>query len=74
MANESPRNASEYRRQIASALDDSFLRRTLDKFAVEYRASRDTVFSEIDGAAAIRRIADMKDGAAKRIEELYRRF
>jgi len=74
MAHETASNSRSYHRQIASALEDSFLRRALDKFAVEYRASRDAVFAEIDGAEAIRRIADMKDGAAKRIEELYGRF
>ena len=74
MPRKTARGKREYHRQIASALGDSFLRRTLDKFAVEYKSSRDAVFSEIDGAAAIRRIADMKDDAAKRIEELYLRF
>ena len=74
MSHESRRTPSDYRRQIAAALDDSFLRRTLDKFAVEYRASRDAVFSEIDGESAIKRIADTKDATARRLEELYRQF
>jgi len=74
MQNTTASKPRDYHKQIASALEDSFLRRALDKFAVEYRASRDAVFSEIDGAAAIKRIADMKDGAAKRIEELYLQF
>ena len=74
MPQETARSSREYHKQIASALDDSFLRRALDKFAVEYRASRDAVFAEIDGAEAIRRIADVKDDAAKHIEELYRKF
>ena len=74
MPHESPRSPRDYGKQIAAALDDSFLRRTLDKFAVEYRASRDAVFGEIDGETAIRRIAGVKDDAAKRLEELYGRF
>ena len=45
MPNESPRTSKAYHRQIAAALEDTFLRRTLDKFAVEYRASRDAVFA-----------------------------
>ncbi len=73
-AHESPRTARAYHRQIDEALNDSFQRRTLDKFAVEYRASRDKVFEEIDGRGLIRRIADMKDDAARHIEELYARF
>ncbi len=71
---ESPRSARAYHRQIEEALNDSFQRRTLDKFAVEYRASRDKVFEEIDGRGLIRRIADMKDNAARRIDELYEQF
>ena len=73
-AHESPRTSRAYHRQINEALNDSFQRRTLDKFAVEYRASRDKVFEEIDGRGLIRRIADMKDDAARHIEELYARF
>ena len=71
---ETPRSARTYHRQIEEALNDSFQRRTLDKFAVEYRASRDKVFEEIDGRGLIRQIADMKDDAARHIEELYARF
>ena len=63
-----------YHREIADALNDSFLRRTLDKFAVEYRESRDRAFSEIDGPALIRAIADVKDAAARDMETLYCRF
>ena len=74
MTQKTARTPREYHKQIASALDDTFLRRALDKFAVEYRASRDAAFSEIDGAAAIARVAAMKDDAAKRLEELYETF
>ena len=74
MSHKSPVSTRDYHRQIAAALDDSFLRRTLDKFAVEYRASRDAVFGEVDGESIIRRIADTKDSAAKHLEELYRQF
>ena len=74
MSHKSPKSPRDYHRQIADALDDSFLRRTLDKFAVEYRASRDTVFGEIEGESIIRRIADTKDNTAKHLEELYVQF
>ena len=60
---ETPRSTRTYHRQIEEALNDSFQRRTLDKFAVEYRASRDKVFEEIDGRGLIRQIADMKDAS-----------
>ena len=74
MSSTSPHKPSEYHKMIAEALDDEFLRRTLDKFAVEYRASRDKVFTEVDGADLIRRIADRKDWAAQHLEELYEQF
>ena len=70
----SPRSSRAYHHQIEEALNDSFQRRTLDKFAVEYRASRDKVFEEVDGRELIRRIADVKDAAAQHIEELYAQF
>ena len=66
--------SDSYKRDIKAALNDSFLRRTLDKFAVEYRAGRDRVFSEVDERGLIRRIADVKDAAAQHTEELYARF
>ena len=74
MSSTSPHKPSEYHKMIAEALDDEFLRRTLDKFAVDYRASRDKVFAEVDGADLIRRIADRKDWAAQHLEELYEQF
>ena len=63
-----------YAREIEEALKDGFLRRTLDKFAVEYRAGRDRVFAEVDERGLIQRIADVKDDAARHMEELYEKF
>jgi len=63
-----------YAHEIEEALKDGFLRRTLDKFAVEYRAGRDRVFAEVDERALIQRIADVKDDAARHMEELYEKF
>ena len=63
-----------YAREIEAALKDGFLRRTLDKFAVEYRAGRDRVFAEVDERALIQRIADVKDDAARHLEELFDKF
>ena len=34
------KNMKEYHGQIQEALDDKFLRKTLDKFAVDYKANR----------------------------------
>ena len=39
-----PKNYAEYHKQIDEALEDKFLRNTLDTFAVAYRANRETIF------------------------------
>ena len=67
-------SASGYHREIDEALHDAFLRKTLDKFAVEYRASRANVFQEIDERGLIKQIADRKDYARQHLEELYEQF
>lgn len=71
---EAPKNLAEYRKEIDQALDDNFLRRTLDTFAVAYRANREAVFKEVDEKALIRQIADAKDDACKHMDELYEQF
>ena len=50
---DSIKTAKDYKEYIDEALNDQFLRRTLDKFAVDYRASREAMFSEIDGKEII---------------------
>ena len=71
---EAPKNLSEYRKEIDKALDDNFLRRTLDTFAVAYRANREAIFKEVDEKALIKQIADAKDDACKHMDELYEQF
>lgn len=71
---EAPKTLSDYRQQIDSALQDDFLRRTLDTFAVAYRANREAVFKDVDERALIKKIADTKDDAAKHLDELYAQF
>ncbi len=71
---EAPGSLGDYRKQIDDALNDDFLRRTLDTFAVAYKANRKAVFEEIDEHGLIRQIADAKDDACKHMEELYEQF
>ena len=66
-----PKNYSEYHKQLGEALEDKFLRNTLDTFAVAYRANRETIFKEVDERGLIAQIADAKDDACKHMEELY---
>ncbi len=64
----------EYHGQIQEALHDQFLRKTLDKFAVEYKASRARIFEGIDVKGLIHEVAEIKDNAAKHMSELYEQF
>ena len=67
-------SVSAYHKDIDSALEDGFLRRTLDTFAVSYRANREAIFKEVDERGLIRQIADAKDDACRHMEELYTQF
>ena len=58
MSHTAPKTLSDYRKDIDSALEDSFLRRTLDTFAVAYRANREAVFKEVDERGLIKQIGD----------------
>lgn len=69
-----PNTLSDYRKKIDEALSDDFLRKTLDTFAVSYKANRESVFKEVDERGLIRQIADAKDDACKHMEELYEQF
>lgn len=68
------KNMKEYKEELQEALDDKFLRETLDKFAVAYRANRATVFADINEKELITEIADAKDRSIARMEELYSQF
>jgi iron-sulfur cluster protein len=68
------KNLKEYREELHESLDNDFLRTTLDNFAVAYRAGRANAFKDIDVRALIREIADSKDDATARFDELYKQF
>lgn len=68
------KNMKEYHGQIQEALDDKFLRATLDKFAVEYKANRTRIFDGMDVDGLIREVADIKDNAAQNMMELFEQF
>ncbi|WP_165078214.1 MULTISPECIES: L-lactate dehydrogenase (quinone) large subunit LdhH [unclassified Desulfovibrio] len=69
-----PSTLSDYRKQIDEALGDEFLRRTLDTFAVAYKANREAVFKDVDERRLIEEIAAAKDDACQHMEELYEEF
>ena len=68
------KNMKEYHGQIREALDDQFLRKTLDKFAVDYKANRINVFKNMDVDGLVKEVADIKDAAAPRMMELFFQF
>ena len=68
------KNMKEYHGQIQEALDDMFLRKTLDMFAVDYMANRARIFQGWDVPELIKDVADIKDNAAQHMMELYEQF
>lgn len=69
-----PQNYREYHKQLGEALEDTFLRNTLDAFAVSYRANREMIFKDVDERGLIAQIAAAKDDACRHMEELYAQF
>ncbi len=68
------KNLKEYRREMQESLDNEFLRKTLDTFAVAYRAGRAKAFSGFDVKQLVADVAQAKDGVLRRIQELYLEF
>jgi iron-sulfur cluster protein len=68
------KSLKEYKRQLQEALDNGFLRGTLDKFAVAYPAGRAKAFQGIDVEALVAEIAAAKDTAIDRLDDLYHQF
>ncbi len=69
-----PRNIPSYRKELKKALENSFLRETLDAFASAYRESRAKAFRGIDLPALTREIGLRKDAALPQLEQLFREF
>lgn len=67
-------NLKEYKAELQESLDNEFLRKALDVFAVAYRANRDKAFSEIDLPELIAEIAAAKDESVDRLDELFAQF
>jgi len=63
-----------YKDRLDEALDNKFLRKAMDTFAVAYRASRENAFAGMDTEELIRTVADAKADAVMRIEELLAAF
>jgi iron-sulfur cluster protein len=64
----------DYRKRLESAMDNEFLRKAMDNFAVAYRASRENAFTGMDTDALIQAAADAKADAVIRNDELMAAF
>jgi iron-sulfur cluster protein len=68
------KNLKEYRKEMQEALDNGFLRKTLDTFAVTYRASRARAFAEFDVQQLVADVAAAKDGVLPHLDKLFQEF
>jgi len=68
------RNLKAYKKEVQGALDNAFLRETLDKFAVAYRTGRANAFRDIDVKALVTEIAAAKDRAIRQLDVLFETF
>ncbi len=71
---EPARDIKNYRTDLSAALEDTFQRRALDKFAVDYRASRERIYAGLNDRELIAEVAARKDESVKHLDELYEQF
>jgi len=68
------KNLSDYNKELREALENTFLRGAMEKFATAYPVGRANAFREYDVASLIQEVADAKDAGISRLDELYREF
>jgi len=68
------RNLKEYKKDVDDALQNTFLRGAMDKFAVAYRSGRANAFAGMDVDGLVQEIAVIKDAAAADMEPLFAEF
>lgn len=64
----------DYRKNIRGALDNEFLRKAMDKFAVAYRSSRQDAFAGLDQESLIDEVARRKGNAISNMGRLLEQF
>lgn len=74
MAADREESLKAYKKRLDSALDNQFLRKAMDNFAVAYRASRENAFAGMDTEGLIQAVADAKADAVIRNRELMAAF
>ncbi len=68
------KNLNAYKGEVDKALSNSFLRTAMDNFAVAYRTGRANAFAGMDVETLIAEIADAKDAAIARMDDLFEQF
>jgi len=68
------KNLKGYKKEVDDALQNEFLRTAMDNFAVAYRTGRANAFAGMDIDALVAEIANAKDAAIARMEELFEEF
>jgi iron-sulfur cluster protein len=64
----------QYHQRLRRALDNRFLGQTLARFQAHVRKARAAAFAELDFPALAAQVAQAKDAALPRLEELYAQF
>ncbi|WP_028577284.1 L-lactate dehydrogenase (quinone) large subunit LdhH [Desulfomicrobium escambiense] len=65
---------SDYNKELREALDNTFLRGAMEKFATAYPVGRANAFREYDVTALIDEVAKVKDAGISRLNDLYAEF
>ena len=68
------KNLKAYKKNVDAALQNEFLRTAMDNFAVAYRTGRENAFAGINVEALVSEIAESKDAAIARMDELFKEF
>lgn len=68
------KNLSDYNKELREALDNTFLRGAMEKFATAYPVGRANAFREYDIAELIEAVVKAKDAGITRLDALYAEF
>lgn len=69
-----PQDLKTYRNELKKAIENAFLRDTLDNFSSAYKESRAAAFAGMDLESLVREIARSKDASVSGLEELFLTF
>jgi iron-sulfur cluster protein len=68
------KNLSEYNKELREALDNTFLRGAMEKFATAYPVGRANAFREYNIPELIDAVAKAKDAGISKLDQLYAEF